>query len=201
MELEFHQLALRDERLKVVRPEPERRLMASLAEIGEQVPIVGVAQAAEGPFVMIDGYKRVRALRRLGRDTVGASCWPGEEAEALIVIRLMQSGESETALEQSGLLDELQERFGFSRDELARRFGRTVSWVSRRLALIHELPDSIQEQVRRGEIGAHAAAKYLAPLARANGQACLDLVAALGSTRLRSRDLGVLDTAYPAGTG
>jgi ParB family transcriptional regulator, chromosome partitioning protein len=199
VELEFHQLELRYERLKVVRPEQERRMLASLAEIGQQVPIVVVKQAAASAFVVIDGYKRIRALRRLGRDTVVAHCWPGEEAEALIVIRLMQTAEPETALEQSWLLDELHERFGFSLEELARRFGHSVSWVSRRLALIRELPGSIQEQVRRGEIGAHGAARYLVPLARANREACLELVAALGSTRLSSRDLGILYTAYQTG--
>ncbi len=61
VELEFHQLALRYERLKVVRPEPERRLLASLAEVGQQVPIVVVKEVPEGSFVVIDGYKRVRA--------------------------------------------------------------------------------------------------------------------------------------------
>ena len=59
MELEFHQLALRYERLKVVRPEPERRLLASLAEVGQQVPIVVVQEGTDGSFVVIDGYKRV----------------------------------------------------------------------------------------------------------------------------------------------
>jgi len=199
VELEFHQLELRYERLKVVRPEPERRLLASLAEVGQQVPIVVVKEAAEGPFVVIDGYKRIRALRRLGRDTVGASCWPGKEAEALIATRLMQTAEPEMALEQSWLLDELHARFGFSLEELARRFGHSVSWVSRRLALVHELPEVIQERVRRGEMGAHGAAKYLVPLARANREVCLQLVDALGATRLSSRDLGILYTAYQAG--
>jgi ParB/RepB/Spo0J family partition protein len=199
MELEFHQLALRYERLKVVRPEPERRLLASLAEVGQQVPIVVVQEGTDGSFVVIDGYKRVRALRRLGRDTVAAGCWPGEEAEALIATRLMQTAEPETALEQSWLLAELHERFGLSREELARRFGHSVSWVSRRLALVHELPDSIQERVRRGEMGAHGAAKYLVPLARANRQVCLELVEAIGATRLSSRDLGILYTAYQTG--
>ena len=83
MELEFHQLQLRYERLKVVRPEPEKRLLASLAEAGQQVPIMVVEEAAGGTFVVIDGYKRLRALLRLGRDTVRAICWSGEEAEAL----------------------------------------------------------------------------------------------------------------------
>ncbi len=199
MQLEFHQLELRYERLKVTRPEAERRLLASLAEVGQQVPIVVVPQAAEGPFVVIDGYKRVRALRRLGRDMVEVTCWPGEEAEALIVTRLMQTAEPETALEQSWLLVELRERFAFSLEELARRFGHSVSWVSRRLALVRELPEEIQERVRRGEIGAHGAAKYLVPLARANRQVCLDLMEATSTTRLSSRDLGILYTAYQSG--
>ena len=123
MELEFHQLALRYERLKVVRPEQEKRLLASLVDVGQQVPIVVVQVQEAVAFVVIDGYKRVRALRCLGRDTVGASCWPGEEAEALIVTRLMQTAEPATALEQSWLLAELRERFAFSLEELARRFG------------------------------------------------------------------------------
>ena len=68
-----------------------------------------------------------------------------------------------------------------------------------RLALVHELPDSIQERVRRGEMGAHGAAKYLVPLARANRQVCLELVEAIGATRLGSRDLRILYTAYQTG--
>jgi ParB-like chromosome segregation protein Spo0J len=158
-----------------------------------------VPEGTDGSFVVVDGYKRVRALRRLGRDTVAAGCWPGEEAEALIATRLMQTAEPETALEQSWLLAELHERFGLSLEELARRFSHSVSWVSRRLALVHELPDSIQERVRRGEMGAHGAAKYLVPLARANRQVCLELVEAIGATRLSSRDLGILYTAYQTG--
>ena len=199
MDLEFHQLELRYERLRVIRPEQERRLLTSLAEVGQQVPIVVVQDAEAGRFVVIDDYQRVRSLRRLGRDMVAAGCWPGPEAEALIVTRLMQRAEPESALEQSWLLAELHERFGFSREDLARRFGRSVSWVSRRLALVQELPDSIQQQVRRGELVVHAAAKYLVPLARANRPACLELVAAVGSTRLSSRDWGILYTAYQTG--
>ncbi len=199
MDLEFHQLELRYEHLKVLRPETERRLLASLALIGQQVPIVVVRDAGLERYVVIDGYQRIRGLRRLGRDGVGAECWADPEGEALIRSRLMQQAEPESALEQSWLLVELQERFGFSLAELARRFGRTVSWVSRRLALVRELPDPIQQQVRTGTIVAHAAAKYLVPLARANRRVCLELVETVGSTPLASRDWGLLYAAYQAG--
>src|SRR5437879_9294688 len=72
-------------------------------------------------------------------------------------------------------------------------------WVSRRLALLQDLPEAIRERVRRGQIGAHGAAKYLVPLARANRPVCLDLMAATGATRLSSRDLGILYLAYQTG--
>jgi hypothetical protein len=48
---------------------------------------------------------------------------------------------------------------------------RSVSWVSRRLGLVTDLPPAVQEQVRLSAIGAHAAMKYLVPLARANASA------------------------------
>ena len=199
MELEFHQLELRYDRLRIVHPDHERRLLSSLAEVGQQVPIVVVKQDGDEHFVVIDGYKRVRSLRRLGRDTVGSFCWECSEAEALVMSRLWHTGESETALEQSWLLVELHRRFQLSQEELARRFTRSVSWVSRRLALVRELPELIQERVRRGEIVAHAAEKYLVPLARANQQACLRLVEGVGSFRLSSRDMAVLYAAYRDG--
>ncbi len=44
MELEFHQLELRYDRLRIARPDHERRLLSSLAEVGQQVPIVVVKQ-------------------------------------------------------------------------------------------------------------------------------------------------------------
>src|SRR5215471_2158341 len=46
MQLEFHQLDLRWEHLRVRQPARQRRLLASLAESGQQMPIVVVA--AEG---------------------------------------------------------------------------------------------------------------------------------------------------------
>jgi ParB family transcriptional regulator, chromosome partitioning protein len=199
MELEFHQLDLRYDRLRIVRPEQERRLLSSLAEVGQQVPIVAVRDGGGERFVVIDGYKRVRSLRRLGHDTVASLCWECSEAQALVMSRLWHTGESETAFEQSWLLVELHKRFQLSQEELARRFTRSVSWVSRRLALVRELPESIQERVRRGDIVAHAAEKYLVPLARANQQACFRLIEGIGSFRLSSRDMGVLYCAYRDG--
>lgn len=200
MEVELGQLELRYERLRLVRAGRERQLLSSLAGTGQQTPIVVVAGAEVGRFVVIDGYKRVRCLRRLVQDTVRATPLALEEAEALVMSRQMASGESDTALEQGWLLDEMERRFGLSQEELARRFDRSVSWVSRRLALVRDLPDSVQERVRSGEVVAHAAVKYLVPLARAKRSDCEGLVAAVASARLSTREMGLLYGAWRDGT-
>ena len=197
MELDLHQLELRYESLRKRNPRRERQLLASLAEGGQQLPIVVVGVG--GPFVVIDGYKRVRALRRLARDTVRATAWDVDEAEALVLDRLMRVA-GEDALEQGWLLAEMHERFALSREVLGRRFDKSTSWVSRRLALVKELPAEIQTQVRAGEVAAHAAMKYLVPLARANAKAAPRLSAAMALLRPTTRQVGALYAGWLSGT-
>jgi ParB/RepB/Spo0J family partition protein len=199
MNLELHQVDLRYEKLRTRKPEAERKLVASLAEIGQQVPVVVVRGEAPEQFVLVDGYKRVRALRRLGQDLVAVTCWDLSEAEALVLDRLMRTGEGATALEQGWLLHELTVRFALALEDLGRRFARSASWVSRRLALVEELPATIQEHVQRGELPAHAAMKHLVPLARANPEACERLVAAIAGKGLSNRQIGQLYAVWRDG--
>ena len=89
MQLEFHQLDRRWEHLRVREPHRQRRLLASLADRGQQTPIVVVAAAGQpGRYLVIDGHKRVAALEQLGRDTVEATVWAMSEAEALPAVEV-----------------------------------------------------------------------------------------------------------------
>jgi len=199
MDLEFHQLDLRYEKLRSHRPAAERQLVASLAQIGQQLPVVVVRADEVERLVLVDGYKRIRALKRLAHDTVRATCWDLSESEALLLDRLMRTGEGASALEQGWLLHELSVRFELSLEELGRRFGRSPSWVSRRLALVEELPAEIQEHVRQGGLPAHAAMKSLVPLARANADDCLLLVEGIAGKGLSNRQVGALYAAWRDG--
>ena len=49
MQLEFHQLERRWQHLRVRDPQRQRRLLASLADSGQQVPIVVVAVEGQAP--------------------------------------------------------------------------------------------------------------------------------------------------------
>jgi len=199
VDLEFQQLDLRYENLRVRQPARERRLLASLADIGQQMPIVVVA-AASGAHVVVDGYKRVHCLRRLHRDTVQAVAWEMAEPDALIFRQRLLTDTAHSAIEEGWLLRTLHEDHRVSMEHLARRFDRTVSWVSRRLSLVRELPTVIQRQVQAGRIGAHAAMKYLVPLARANRSACVRLTEVIAARPLTTRQVGRLYEAYVSGT-
>jgi ParB family transcriptional regulator, chromosome partitioning protein len=192
MELEFHQLDLRYEVLRRRSPEREKKLLASLAQLGQQVPIVVVAGAGGGQQVVVDGFKRVRAIKQLKQDTVLATPWDLGEAEALILERLMRASGADDPFEQGWLLSELQRRFELSHEELARRFDKSQSWVSRRISLVEQLSPELQQRVQEGLLVPYAAAKYLVPMARANRTACTQLVSALGKKKLSSRQLGAL---------
>jgi len=197
VDLEFHQLDRRYESLRVRQPERERRLVASLADHGQQMPIVVVAGAAG--YVVVDGYKRVRCLERLHRDTVTAAVWEMSEPDALILRQMVNGETGSSALEQGWLLRVLHEGHGLGLSELGRRFDRSVSWVSRRLAMARELPERVQERVKEGRIVPHAAMKYLVPLARANEEDCLRLVEAVQEHRLSTRQMGQLYQSYLSG--
>jgi ParB/RepB/Spo0J family partition protein len=200
MQLEFHQLDRRWEHLRVRRPHRQRRLIASLAESGQQTPIVVVLSPDHRDrYLVIDGYKRIAALEQLGRDTVEAVVWPMGEAEALLLDRSLRFCEHETALEQGWLLAEMERRFGYGLDELARRFDRSVSWVSRRLALVELLPEAVQQQVREGKLSAHVAMKYLVPVARINLEDCQRMAAAFAQHHCDTRQAGQLYAAWRGG--
>jgi len=201
MQLEFHQLDRRWEHLRVREPLRQRRLLASLAESGQQTPIVVVvSKDNRDRYLVIDGHKRVAALEQLGRDTVEATLWPMSEAEALLLSNSLRSGPRESALEQGWLLAEMEQRFGYGLDELARRFDRSVSWVSRRLALVELLPEAIQQQVREGMLGAQLAMKYLVPMARVKVEDCERMSAAFVKHRCDTRQAGQLYAAWRDGT-
>jgi ParB family chromosome partitioning protein len=200
MQLEFHQLDLRWEHLRVREPRRQRHLLASLAESGQQTPIVVVAAKGDNDrYLVIDGYKRIAALRQLGRDTIEAAVWPMGEAEALLLSRSQRMSPQESALEQGWLLSEMEQRFDYSLDELARRFDRSMSWVSRRLALVELLPEAVQLHVREGSITAQIAMKYLVPVARVSADDCERMAAAFVKYRCDTRHAAQLYTAWREG--
>lgn len=80
-EVEITRLNLRYAHTRIDRPEKVLALAASIERIGQIIPVIVVRT-----HVLLDGYLRVMALKRLGRDTVMAEIWENKEEEALAEI-------------------------------------------------------------------------------------------------------------------
>ena len=196
LKLELWQLDLRYEGLRIVTPPRQGRILASLAEHGQQSPVLVVRAANGDNYVLIDGYRRIEALQKLGQDTLEALVLPMSEAEALVYGLREARGSKRSALEEGWWIRELVEHHRFNLDRIAVSLERSKSWVSRRLALVKQLPEPVQTRVRRGKICPHAAMRYLVPLARANKGACERLTEHMGNTRLSARQMGKLYVAW-----
>jgi ParB family chromosome partitioning protein len=197
--LECRALRMSYAHLRIRDPGAETRLSASMAEVGQSSPVI-VVHDAEGSAVLIDGYRRVRVLGRLGQDTVIAVALGLSEADALVYCHRQETGRRRSIVEEGWLLRELCGQ-GATLSAIGLSLGRSPSWVSRRMALVSALPESVEEAVRRGRVPAHGAMKSLVPLARANKSDCERLVQALGDGRVTTRQMAHLYAAWRAGDG
>jgi ParB-like chromosome segregation protein Spo0J len=189
LELDLHCLDLR---FAVARLEDRRaveRLARSIEQCGQIVPCIAVVNGNGRSLVLIDGYRRVAALRRLGRDTARVERWECDLASALVAVLARTAGRRFAAIEEALLLRDLVEGLGLSQHELARRCGRDVSWVSRRLALLSALPDAALAAVQQGWLSSWAASRVVSPLARANTGHADRLLAGLRDAPLSTREL------------
>lgn len=195
LDLDLHRLELRFAGARLVEPRAVERIARSIERGGQIVPCIAVADppvtAWQGSerLVLVDGYRRVAALRRLGRDTVRVECWPCDVGEALLGVLARAQGRPFAAIEEALQLRELTQVWGLSQHEVARRCGRDVSWVSRRLQLLSALSDAALAAVRAGRLSSWAAARVIAPLARANAEHAARLLRALDRTPLSTRAL------------
>jgi ParB-like chromosome segregation protein Spo0J len=201
LELDLHQLDLRFAASRLVDPQAVARIAQSIERCGQIVPCIvtsapGAAGAGAEPLVLIDGYRRVAALRRLGRDTARVEQWTCGLAEAVLGVLARAQDRSFASIEEALLLRELMQGQGLSQHDLARRCGRDASWVSRRLQLLSGLPDTALAAVRTGKLSAWAANRVVVPLARANAAHADSLLAALAASPLSTRELQCWFTHY-----
>ena len=195
VEVELHELELRYADLRLGDPGRHARLLASMARHGQRSPVLVTPDAGDR-FVLIDGYARVEVLRELGRDLVLAVVLDLGDAEALVLAWRLEAQRRRSPLEEGWLVRALLQLQDADQRQVAERLQRSVSWVSRRLGLVDDLPLAAQQAVRAGTVPAHGAEKYLLPLARAKRTDCERLVAGLGGEPVTDREIERLYRAW-----
>jgi ParB family chromosome partitioning protein len=194
-EIEIAHLKLRYAHTRIHRPERVSSLASSIERFGQIIPVIALREGMDS-LVLIDGYLRVKALRRCGRDTVMAEIWEGKEEEALVEVLARAHSRKWDLIEEAALLWELHHQYHLSQSRIASLVGRKQGWVSGRLALYHALSEDLLELIRKGSISTWAATRVIAPIARAIPEHGKALSENLSQAFLSTRDLALLFRHY-----
>jgi len=176
---------------RIVSPRGDAAMMKSIRKYGQMSPVVCVKW--EGGYEMIDGFKRLRACRRLNQGTLRAKTM---EVSARVckaaMIQLNWSGRSINEMEEALVVQSLHREDGLAQIEIAALLGRHKSWVSRRISLIERLSEEVQEDIRLGLISV-ITGRELAKLPRGNQKDAADaIVKRRYSTREAAKLIGYL---------
>jgi len=127
-----------------------RELAASIREVGILQPLV--VRSTPGGFELIAGERRLRAAREAGLERVPVLIRQAAENESmeLALVENLQR-ENLSPLETAAAYQALMDGFGLSKDQLARRLGKSRAAVTNTLRLV-QLPESIQGLLGEGNI-------------------------------------------------
>lgn len=197
IDVEWHQLELRYQSLRIHAPRAIRRLMLSIHSYGLLVPITVIASgASDCSWVVIDGYLRIAALKALGGDLITATVWPIDAAEALLDVYKHNKSRTWEAFEEANLLFELVTIHQYPQAKLAQVLGKSEAWICHRLQLITQLPSFVKEAVGQGILSSWSASRILIPFARANAQHAEQFVGYLSSKFHTSREIQAFYEQY-----
>jgi ParB family chromosome partitioning protein len=187
VDIELNTLDLRYAHTRVSNRKSQDSMSRSIERYGQLTPVLVVP--GDEALVLVDGYLRVGSLRTLGRDTVIADVSEIDERRALLQVLSTTGQRQWKAVEQAWIIREIKQRFDAPLRHIARDIGHDVSWVSRRLALIDDLPEDLLSGVLDGHVSAWAAGRVFVPLARANKEHAEQLMGHLADHGMSTRHL------------
>jgi ParB family chromosome partitioning protein len=153
---------LRDVPVALIRPNPDQprkrfdpesisALARSIADAGLVQPLI-LRPLPDGRFELIAGERRWRAAQEAGLETVPALVRDEDEARRLQTALIENvAREDLNPLDQARACAALVEELGLTKEELARRLGRSRVAISNLIRLL-DLPDAALELLETGEL-------------------------------------------------
>jgi len=177
-------------RFRLLSPRHEAAMERSVGRFGQLTPVV-VSCAKSDRYEMVDGFKRLRACRKLGNQWLKARVLEGHgRVLKAAMVQLNRKTGHLGDVEEAMIVASLYRDDGLTQVEISPLLGRDKSWVSRRIALIERLSEEVLEHLRLGLISpTHG--RELSRLPRGNQSQALSCVVA---HRLCSRETAKLVT-------
>ena len=144
-------------------------LCCSIKETGVLEPVL-VWEQTEGQYLILSGHYRVRAVRRLRREEILCRVLKCDRRTAHVIYctsNLMTRGLS--AIEEAHIISGLITKEGFTMVQVGKLWGRSKSWVCRRIKLLTVLDPLLKKELGQGILSPRLA-QELTRLPRGNEQ-------------------------------
>ena len=127
-------------------------LVSSISVMGLLEPVL-IWGKGDDDYVILSGHYRVRALRRLKkkRTSCRVIACDRHRAHAIYCTSNLMTREL-GALEESHIIAGLILQEGYTREEVARLWGKSKSWVCRRIKLLVDLDPGIKGELMEGRL-------------------------------------------------
>ncbi|MBF0244822.1 MAG: hypothetical protein HQL31_06070 [Planctomycetes bacterium] len=165
--IEISKLDIRFESLKVRDRIKERSLLAILAEGEFHDPLLVVSE--NDAIILLDGFKRLRCMRRLGWGLANCVFIGTDEAGGILELVRRSRGHRMNLYEEAGFVQELHGKHEMPPAQIAECLGRTKSWVSMRVQFLKGMSEDIRHKIQTGEFPLHAWMYSVQPFMRMNG--------------------------------
>lgn len=161
--------------LRIICPQAEKAMERSMRLYGQMTPVV-IGRKAAKAYEVVDGFKRLRAGRKLGYATLEAKIFPGgRRACKAAIIHLNTKARTIVDLEIGMVIRSLYRQDSLSQVQIAALLGRHKSFVCRRLQLVEKLSDAVMDHLKLGLIN-FTTARQLVRLPRGNQQKALSTI-------------------------
>lgn len=153
--------------LRIVNPHADSLMEKSIEKYGQMSPVV-CAKDSSGKYELIDGFKRLRAFRKLNKNSLKTrTMQAAERVYKAAIIQLNRVGRSINDIEEAMVLQSLVREDQLTQMEISTLIGRHKSWVSRRISLIEKLDSEILKEMEMGLVTV-SIGRELAKLPRGN---------------------------------
>ena len=172
-DVEITKMGERYAAFRIANPRADAAMVKSMQKYGQLSP-VAYARIG-GDCELVDGFKRLRACRRIGKETLKARILDATDRVLKAAVIQLNRGRSISELEEAMVLSSLYREDGLAQTEIAVLLGRHKSWVSRRISLIERLNEEVRQDVRLGLLP-QSMGRELAMLPRGNQKEAADAI-------------------------
>jgi ParB/RepB/Spo0J family partition protein len=176
-------------RFRLIHPSSEASMLESMRQFGQLLPVVVVEGGEPRRYELIDGFKRLRACRKLGSKSLQATVLTlGERPVKAAILQLNWKARSIREMEEAMIVQSLHREDTLSQVEIALLLGRHKSWVCRRISLVEKLADEVLSHLKLALI-TPGHGRELTRLPRGNQEKALETII---KHRLCCRETGKL---------